>query len=492
MNNTISKNMARNFVAYLTTRSQIALVGSILGFGFIGANSAQAVTLGAAADFAVLGGTAAVVNTGLSVITGDLGYGTAVTGFPPGTVNGAIRTGADLTAARIAAQAAQAAYTALANLPLGQNLTYAELASLSPNQNLTGLDLARTLNAGVYFFGTTAALTGNLSLDAQNISNARFVFQIGTALNTAAISSVSLFNGADARNVFFLVGTSATLGAGTQFTGNIIALADISIGANSQVNGNISATDITIGADSRVNGNTIARGDITIGASNRVNGNTIASGALTIGASNQVTGDISAGGALTIGASSRVTGNTSAGGALTIGASNQVTGDIRAGGALTIGADNQVTGNTSAGGALTIGASSRVNGNTIARGDISIGASNQVTGNTIARDITYGADSRVNGNIIASGDITIGARSNIECGSVLAGGAVTLDSNRITTCGRDPAEPIPESVTLARRGIAQPVPEPLTIVGTLIGATAAFHMRKKLKPASKVELNQLC
>ena len=456
MNNTISKNMARNFVAYLTTRSQIALVGSILGFGFIGANSAQAVTLGAAADFAVLGGTAAVVNTGLSVITGDLGYGTAVTGFPPGTVNGAIRTGADLTAARIAAQAAQAAYTALANLPLGQNLTYAELASLSPNQNLTGLDLARTLNAGVYLFDTTAALTGNLSLDAQNISNARFVFQIGTALNTAAISSVSLFNGADARNVFFLVGTSATLGAGTQFTGNIIALADISIGANSQVNGNISATDITIGADSRVNGNTIARGDITIGASNRVNGNTIASGALTIGAS------------------------------------NQVTGDIRAGGALTIGADNQVTGNTSAGGALTIGASSRVNGNTIARGDISIGASNQVTGNTIARDITYGADSRVNGNIIASGDITIGARSNIECGSVLAGGAVTLDSNRITTCGRDPAEPIPESVTLARRGIAQPVPEPLTIVGTLIGATAAFHMRKKLKPASKVELNQLC
>ena len=376
MNNTISKNMARDFVAYLTTKSQIALVGSILGFGFIWANSAQAATisLGAADGYAVLGGTA-VTNKGASIITGDLGYGTTVTGFPVGSVSGTIRTGADLTAAMIDAQAARAAYIALANLPPGQNLTYAALASLSPNQNLTGLDLARTLNAGVYLFDTTAALTGNLSLDAQNISNARFVFQIGSALNTAAISSVSLLNGADARNVFFLVGSSATLGAGTQFNGNILALAAI-----------------TVGADSRVNGNT------------------------------------SAGGALTIGADSRVNGNTSAGGALTIGASNQVTGNTSAGGALTIGASSRVTGNTSAGGALTIGASSRVTGNIIARGDISIGASNQVTGNTIARDIAYGASSRVNGNIIASGDIAIGAGSNIECGSVLAGGAVTLDT----------------------------------------------------------------
>jgi type VI secretion system secreted protein VgrG len=183
---------------------------------------AQAVELlGSASSFAVLAGST-VTNTGPSVITGNLGVspGTSITGFPPGTVTGTI-----YSAGAIAAQAQADLTTA-----------YNALAGFVPNANLTGLDLGGlTLTAGTYRFDTSAQLTGGLILNAQNDPSARFVFQIGSTLTTANLSSVTLINGARADNLYFQVGSSATLGTGTTFQGSIVALTSITLNTSATI-----------------------------------------------------------------------------------------------------------------------------------------------------------------------------------------------------------------------------------------------------------------
>ncbi|MDR3637282.1 MAG: ice-binding family protein, partial [Isosphaeraceae bacterium] len=174
------------------------------------------VSLGAAQTFAVLGATT-VTNTGLTTIVGDLGVspGTAVTGFPPGIVTGGTIHSNDPIATQAEADAATA---------------YGVLAGETPTTDLTGQDLGGlTLAPGVYHFATSAALSGILTLDAQGNPNARFDFQIGTTLTTAIGSAVHLINGAQANNVFFQVGSSATLGVDTAFEGNILALTSITL-----------------------------------------------------------------------------------------------------------------------------------------------------------------------------------------------------------------------------------------------------------------------
>jgi hypothetical protein len=177
--------------------------------------SAQIPDLGDAQNFAVLGGST-VTNTGATIITGDVGVspGSAITGFPPGVVTGTIyRGGPEATAAQASVATA-----------------YAELAGMSCGTNLTGQDLGgRTLTPGVYCFDTSAPLTGTLTLDAQGNSNAIFVFKIGTTLITASNSAVNVINGGTGNNVFFQVGTSATLGTNTAFQGNIIALTSVTL-----------------------------------------------------------------------------------------------------------------------------------------------------------------------------------------------------------------------------------------------------------------------
>jgi ice-binding like protein/exosortase sorting signal-containing protein len=179
--------------------------------------SAQtAPSLGSAQSFAVLGGST-VTNTGPSVITGDLGVspGSAVTGFPPGlVVSGTIH------AADAVALAAQNSVTT----------AYNSLASQACTQDLTGQDLGgKTLTAGVYCFSSSAQLTGGLTLNAQGNANAVFIFKIGSTLTTASNSTVSLINGGSRCNVFWQVGSSATLGTATSFAGNILALTSITL-----------------------------------------------------------------------------------------------------------------------------------------------------------------------------------------------------------------------------------------------------------------------
>jgi type VI secretion system secreted protein VgrG len=87
----------------------------------------------------------------------------------------------------------------------------------------------------VYFFMSSAQLTGMLTLDAQNDPNALFVFQIGTSLTTASGSSVNVINGGADTGVFFDVGSSATLGTSTLFAGNILAMQSITLNATAKI-----------------------------------------------------------------------------------------------------------------------------------------------------------------------------------------------------------------------------------------------------------------
>ncbi len=180
-------------------------------------------SLGAAEGFATVGAST-VTNTGPTILTGDLGLypGTSITGFPPGTVLGTTHA---TDAVAIAAQNEMATI-------------YNSLASRAPTANLTGQDLGGlTLVPGVYTFASAAQLTGTLTLDAQGNDNAIFVFQIGSALTTASGSNVRLINGGSACNVFWQVGSSATLGTSTAFTGNIVALASVTLNTTASLDG---------------------------------------------------------------------------------------------------------------------------------------------------------------------------------------------------------------------------------------------------------------
>jgi hypothetical protein len=185
--------------------------------------AATAPPLGTAQNFAVLGGST-VTNTGSSVVTGDLGVwpGLAITGFPPGTVSGTTHAGD-----AVALQAQSDLVTA-----------YNNLAGQSCDSDLTGQDLGgMTLTAGTYCFSAAAQLTGTLTLNAQGNPNAVFVFQIGSSLTTASSSSVVLTNSGQSCKVFWQVGSSATLGTGTAFEGNILALTSITLNTGAGMSG---------------------------------------------------------------------------------------------------------------------------------------------------------------------------------------------------------------------------------------------------------------
>jgi len=192
------------------------------------AQAQSAPPLGSAQSFAVLGAST-VTNAGPTVITGDLGVspGTAITGFPPGTV-----TGGTIHAGDAAATAAQAAaHTAYANLvaqPCGTNLTGKTLGT-SPG--------AVTLSPGVYCFNSSAQLTGTLTLNGSGV----YVFKMGTTLTTASNSSVVLAKGATSGNVFWQVGSSATLGTNTAFEGSILANISDTVTTGASVTGRVFA-----------------------------------------------------------------------------------------------------------------------------------------------------------------------------------------------------------------------------------------------------------
>jgi type VI secretion system secreted protein VgrG len=204
--------------------------------------AAAAPVLGSAARFVVLGASM-VTNAGPTELQGDLGVspGIAITGTQTVSLAGNLHNNDGV------AQQAQA--DALS--------AYRALAALTPTTSLTGQDLGgMTLFAGVYSFASTAQLTGTLTLDAQNDPDAMFVFQVGSTLTTAGNSVVNVLNGS-AHDVFWQVGSSATLGGGSVFAGSAIADQSVTINAGvSMLCGRAIALNaaITLNADSLSNG----------------------------------------------------------------------------------------------------------------------------------------------------------------------------------------------------------------------------------------------
>ncbi|WP_040839757.1 ice-binding family protein, partial [Nocardia brevicatena] len=193
------------------------------------------VNLGTAASFAVLGAST-VTNTGATAISGDLGVspGTSVTGFPPGTVTGGAIHAGDAVAAQ-AHTDLQAAYT--------------DAAGRTPTATVT-TDLAgQTLTSGVYHATGGIGLNGTVTLDGQGNPNAVFIFQAGTTLITGANSVVNLINGATADNVFWQVGSSATLGANTDFAGSLLAFTSVTVTTGVTADGNILALNGAVTLD---------------------------------------------------------------------------------------------------------------------------------------------------------------------------------------------------------------------------------------------------
>lgn len=198
--------------------------------------AATAVSLGTADSFAVLAGST-VTNTGASVITGNLGLspGSAVTGFPPGTLNGTQQV------ANGNAIQAQSDLTTAFNNASGQTPV-----STVPTE-LGGT----TKTAGVYDSAPgTFGITGTLTLDAQGDPNAVFIFKTASTLITGGASNVSLVNGAQACNVFWQVGSSATLGTNSTFKGNILALTSATLTTGANVEGRVLARNGAVTLDS--------------------------------------------------------------------------------------------------------------------------------------------------------------------------------------------------------------------------------------------------
>jgi hypothetical protein len=224
-----------------TGRSAATCTAALIIFGLLATSRSAAATvvpLGAADSFAVLGAST-VTNTGATIINGDLGVspGTAVTGFGPGVVlNGSIHMN-DAIAMQAHADAATA---------------YAQLAGETLTTDLSGMNLGgMILMPGVYHFGTTAQLTGTLTLDTGGDPNATFHFQIGTTLTTDPASMITLLNGSSA-NIFWQVGTSATIGVNSVFYGSILADQSITVNSGATINGRAIAINGAVTLDTDI------------------------------------------------------------------------------------------------------------------------------------------------------------------------------------------------------------------------------------------------
>src|SRR4029077_372016 len=201
--------------------------------------TAALISLGEAENVAVLGNST-VTNAGPTIVTGNVALsspGVSVTGFPPGTiVDGSIHIG-DALANQAHADAATA---------------YGQLVGETMTSDLSGQDLGgMTLMPGGYHFATTAQLTGTLTLDTGGDPTATFHFQIGTTLTTDPGSMITLLNGSSA-NIFWQVGTSATIGVDSTFDGNILADQSTTVNSGATINGRAIAINAAVTLDTNI------------------------------------------------------------------------------------------------------------------------------------------------------------------------------------------------------------------------------------------------
>ena len=213
-------------------------VMTVIGFTSSPAFGAAAINLGNATPDAVVAGTT-ITNTGNSVLTGDMSLspGTSITGFPPGTASGTTN------AANATSLAAQTSATAAYGVAAGET-PFTTLAG--------GLVGGLTLSPGVYTASSAMQLTGPVTLNAGGDASAVFIFQAGSTLTTASAASVVLEGGAQACNVYWQVGSSATLGSTTSFVGTILALASVTLNTGASVDGRVFAQTGAVTLDDNV------------------------------------------------------------------------------------------------------------------------------------------------------------------------------------------------------------------------------------------------
>jgi len=200
------------------------------------------VDLGSDSSFAVLAGSgitvAGAVNT--TTITGDIGT------FPTTTIVGlgnVVLNGVNQGGDAVTQNAKNDLVTAF-----GDAASRPATTTYSPTFDLGG----QTLTSGVYKDPTSFGLTGTLTLDAKGNPNAVWIFQTGSSLTTASNSKINLINGAQACQVFWEIGSSATLGTGTSFIGTILALASITLTTGATVNGGLLAQNGAVTLDNNV------------------------------------------------------------------------------------------------------------------------------------------------------------------------------------------------------------------------------------------------
>jgi len=217
------------------------------GLLVMAAGSAQAaattVPLGTAGTYAILAGSG-ITNTGITTISGDVGSSPTAseTGFAacPGA-NCVTLTGANHTSPDPNDAVTQGAKGALTN-------AYNNAAGQTPGVVLTEL-AGQTLVAGVYTSASgTFGMSGTLTLDGANNANSVFIFQTASTLITGGTGNINLIRGAQACNIFWQVGSAATLGAGSTLDGTVMAHDSISLGSGVTVIGRLLAGEQASGA----------------------------------------------------------------------------------------------------------------------------------------------------------------------------------------------------------------------------------------------------
>ncbi|MEA2974252.1 MAG: hypothetical protein QOG82_2710 [Actinomycetota bacterium] len=234
--NAPGRAVGRSAAALISVAALAAVL--VIGRGTAQAAIVDTVPLGTSAGYVVLGAST-VTNTGDSTLYGSLGVspGTAITGFPPGLV---FAPGTQ-HAADEAADQAQTDLTA----------AYLNAKNRSVNGTTTADLAGRTLTAGVWMGPAKSALllNGTVTLDAENNSEAVFIIQTDSTLTTGSASNVLLVNGAKECNVFWQIGSSATLGTYSNFTGTILALTAVTVTTGVTVHGRAMATTAAVTLD---------------------------------------------------------------------------------------------------------------------------------------------------------------------------------------------------------------------------------------------------